>query len=103
MKNLRSQTTPEILAELGKRMRRTRLRENLGQAALATAAGLGERTLRKLEQGGDVQLSTLIDLLRALNRLDALEGFLPDPGISPMELLERAGKQRRRREYGRIP
>lgn len=96
MKNLRTRTTPEILEELGRRLRRTRLRANLGQAALAKTAGLGERTLRKFEQGGDVQLSTLIDLLRALNRLEALEDFLPDPGISPMELLDRAGKQRRR-------
>ncbi len=89
-------TTEEILAELGGRLRRTRLRENLGQVALAKASGLAERTLRKFEQGDDVQLSTLIDLLRALHRLDALESFLPDPGVSPMELLGRAGKQRQR-------
>ena len=94
-------TTSEILAELGSRVRKTRLRENLGQAALAETAGLGERTLRKLEQGGDVQLSTLIDLLRALNRLDALEEFLPDPGVSPMELLRQAGKQRKRASKSR--
>ena len=101
MKTLRSMTTEEILSELGRRVRRTRLRENLGQAALAEGAGLGERTLRKFEQGSDVQLSTLIDLLRALHRLDALENFLPDPGISPMELLGRAGKQRQRASKNR--
>jgi len=89
-------TTDEILAELGQRLRRTRLRENMGQFALAEVSGVGERTLRKLEKGDNVRLSTLIDLLRALNRLDALENFLPDPGVSPMELLGRAGKQRQR-------
>jgi transcriptional regulator with XRE-family HTH domain len=96
MTSLRSLTTPEILLELGQRVRRTRLLENLSQAALAEEAGLGERTLRKLEQGDGVQLSTLIDLLRALHKLDALDSFLPDPGVSPMELLERAGRQRQR-------
>jgi transcriptional regulator with XRE-family HTH domain len=101
MTSLRSLTTPEILLELGQRVRRTRLLENLSQAELAEEAGLGERTLRKLEQGDGVQLSTLIDLLRALHKLDALDSFLPDPGVSPMELLERAGRQRQRASKSR--
>jgi transcriptional regulator with XRE-family HTH domain len=101
MTSLRSLTTPEILLELGQRVRRTRLLENLSQAELAEEAGLGERTLRKLEQGDGVQLSTLIDLLRALHKLDALDNFLPDPGVSPMELLERAGRQRQRASKSR--
>ena len=94
-------TTVEILSELGRRARKARLRLDLGQAALAEEAGLGERTLRKFEQGGDVQLSTLIDLLRALKQLEALDNFLPDPGVSPMELLQRAGKPRQRASKNR--
>ncbi len=101
MNRIRSKTTDEILVELGQRLRRARLRENLSQARLVQEAGIGESTLRKLEQGGDVQLSTLIDLLRALNRLDALEDFLPDPGVSPMELLRHAGKERQRASKNR--
>jgi putative transcriptional regulator len=100
MKSFQAATTEEILVELGQRLRRARLRNNRGQAPLAREAGVGERTLRKLELGGDVQLSTLVNILRALKSLDALEVFLPDPGISPMELLKSAGKERRRASKG---
>jgi hypothetical protein len=49
-----------------------------------------------VEQGEDVQLSTVIRMLRSLGRLDALDAFLPAPGVSPMELLRTGGRQRRR-------
>ena len=42
---------PEILAELGRRIRRYRLQQNLSQADLARDAGLGTRTIRNVESG----------------------------------------------------
>ncbi len=87
---------PEILAELGRRLRRYRLQQNLSQADLARDAGVGTRTVRNVEQGGDTQLGTLLRILRALGRLDALDAFLPRPGVSPMELLRAGGRERRR-------
>ncbi len=87
---------PEILAELGRRLRRYRLQQNLTQADLARAAGVGTRTLRNVESGGDTQLLTLLRILRALGRLDALDAFLPRPGVSPMELLRAGGRERHR-------
>ncbi len=87
---------PEILAELGRRLRRYRLQQNLTQADLARDAGVGIRTLRNVEQGGDTQLVTLLRILRALGRLDALDAFLPRPGVSPMELLRAGGHERER-------
>ena len=96
MANLHSLTDAEVLAELGRRVRRRRLREDVPQAELAAAAGIGERTLRSLESGGDVQVSTLVRVLRALRRLDALDAVLPEPGASPMELLRSKGRERKR-------
>ena len=87
---------PEILAELGRRLRRYRLQQNLTQAAVANAAGVGTRTVRNVESGGDTQLSTLLRILRALGRLDALDAFLPKPEASPMELLRAGGRERQR-------
>ena len=87
---------PEILAELGHRLRRYRLQQNVTQAALARDAGVGTRTIRNVERGGDMQLSTVLRSLRALGRLDALDAFLPRPGVSPMELLRSGGRERRR-------
>ncbi len=89
-------TEPEILAELGRRLRRYRLQQNLTQAAVARAAGVGTRTIRNVERGRDAQMSTVIAVLRVLGRLDALDAFLPRPGISPMELLDTGGRERQR-------
>ena len=68
----------------------------LTQAAVARAAGIGTRTVRNVEGGNDTQLSTLLRILRALGRLDALDAFLPRPGVSPMELLRTGGRERQR-------
>lgn len=87
---------PEILAKLGRRLRRYRLQQNLTQADLAREAGVGTRTVRNLESGGDTQLATLLRILRALGRLDALDAFLPRPGVSPMDLLRSGGQERQR-------
>lgn len=87
---------PEILEELGARLRRYRLQQDITQADVAARAGISTRTLRSLEQGDDVQLTTLLRVLRALGRLDALDTFLPAPRVSPMELLQNRMKQRRR-------
>ncbi len=87
---------PEILAELGRRLRRYRLQQNLTQADLARAAGVAARTVRNVESGVDTQLLTFLRILRALGRLDALDAFLPRPGVSPMELLRAGGRERRR-------
>ena len=96
MSAFHSKTTTEILAELGRRVRSARLRQNVSQGALARDAGISERTLRSLERGGDVQLATLLRVLRALGHVDAMDAVLPDPGVSPMELLRTAGRGRRR-------
>jgi hypothetical protein len=49
------------------------------------------------------RLETLVKLLRALDRLESLDAFLPAPGLSPLQLLELRGKQRRRASRPRTP
>ena len=94
-------TDPEILTEIGRRLRRYRLQQNLTQADLARAAGVGTRTIHNVERGQDTQLSTVIGILRVLGRLDALDASLPRPGVSPMELLEAGGRERQRASASR--
>jgi len=89
-------TDSELVAEIGDRIRRYRLQQNLMQENLARKAGVSLRTVRNLEGGADVRLSTVIAILRALGRTDAVDAFLPRPRVSPMELLESGGKERRR-------
>jgi len=89
-------TDDEVLAELGGRLRRYRLQGNIRQAELARIAGISLRTLGNIERGKDVQLGTVIRILRALGRLDSLDAFLPEAGVSPMELLRSHGRSRQR-------
>ena len=89
-------TDSDVLREIGRRLRGYRLQRNLTAEHVATQAGIQLRTLLSAERGANPRLATLIKVLRALDRLEALEAFLPDPGLSPMALLKLKGKQRRR-------
>lgn len=78
----------EIEKELGKRIKARRIDRQLSQADVAEHSGLSRRTITSIENGGGSTLSTLIAVLRALNSLETLDGFLPDPGPSPMDAIK---------------
>lgn len=85
-----------ILETIGSRLRQARLNQDLTQAALATRAGLQRRTISKVENGDDFTMGTLLRVLRGLNQLQNLDAFLPDPGVSPIDLARNQGKPRQR-------
>jgi len=91
----------ELLRELGARVQALRLERNLSQDQVAEAAGLGRATVVRLEGGQGTTLLNFVQVLRVLGALEELENFLPAPGVSPLELLERKGKRRRRASPGR--
>lgn len=88
-------TTDATVAELGRRFERARLQQNLTQAELARAAGVGEATLRRFESGRSIQLTTLVKLLRTMGLLDGLEAVLPEESVDPIAELERRRGRRR--------
>ena len=81
---------------LGSRVQRERLNRNLTQAELSERAGIGARTVRYLEAGRQTTVETLIRVLRSLDKLDALDAFLPEPGLSPLQLAKLKGRERQR-------
>jgi transcriptional regulator with XRE-family HTH domain len=85
-----------VLAELGRRLARRRLDAGLTQADAAERAGIGKRTLERIEGGHDTQVGTLLRLLAALDLMDGVERLVPEIGLRPMELLKLKGKQRQR-------
>ena len=91
---------PEIQQELGRRLRRYRLQQDLSQDHVAERSTISTRTLRNLEQGQDVNLSTLLRVLQTLGRLDAVDAFLPPPKVSPLEYLNAGSKERKRASKG---
>ena len=93
----------QVLAkELGRRIRALRLAANWTQSMLAAKAGLSTPSLSHLEDGKGAQLSTLLRVLRALNRLDDLELAFPEPRPSPLTLLKLQGKTRLRASSKRV-
>lgn len=91
-----------IREEIGDRVRRERLNQNITQEALANAAGLSRRVVLDLEAGKGCSLRSFIEILRALRKLDQLNALLPDPGISPLQLARLQGKKRQRASGRRI-
>ena len=95
-------TTKEILREIGARLRGLRLRRSVTQAKLAETAGVGHATIRRAEAGENIRLETVVKILRALGRVEALDSFLPEPLMSPIRLAEQRERkrQRARRDVG---
>jgi transcriptional regulator with XRE-family HTH domain len=91
------------MALIGERIQRERLNQNLTQAGLAERAGIGVRTVRSLEAGQMPTVETLIRALRGLGKLGALDGLLPEPGLSPLQLARLQGRGRQRASRRRRP
>ncbi len=85
-----------IVKEMGRRVKRKRLESNLTQQEVADLAGINRTTMSDLERGKPFGILTLIQVLRALQALETVDAFLPDPGISPLQLARMRGKERQR-------
>lgn len=95
--DFRFMTPEEVVAEVGRRIRAYRLQSNLDQRAVAERAGVARRTLQGLEQGSGSTVETLARVLKALDRVQSLEAFLPEPSVSPIALFE--GPRERQRAF----
>ncbi|MCY3942016.1 MAG: helix-turn-helix transcriptional regulator [Gammaproteobacteria bacterium] len=89
-------TAPRVSAEIGRRLTQLRLARNVTQKTLAREAGIGLRTLRRLEAGQPTSLDSFLRTALALGLGDALLVALPSHGIRPIERVERRGAERRR-------
>ncbi|MDP4610061.1 MAG: helix-turn-helix domain-containing protein [Opitutales bacterium] len=90
-------TDETIIRELGERLARMRLDRDLTQAELANQAGVGLRTVQRLEKGTAApQLTMFIRILRALDIVEHFDLLVPEPIPSPMQQLKMRGKLRKR-------
>lgn len=90
-------TSRSLRAELGGRLARQRLARNVTQEALAAAAGIGLRTLRRVEAGEPSSLDSVLRIASALGLAGALVGAIPEQQqILPIERVESRGRERRR-------
>ena len=97
-----SDLTDAVISQmLGERIARRRIEAGLTQAELAVRAGIGKRTLERIEAGRGAELVSLIRVLRPLGAVEGFEGLLPELPPSPIAQLELRGKQRRRVSHPR--
>jgi len=94
--NFNTATNDQVLFEITKRVKQRRLNLNITQQALANSAGLHVQTIKNFESGKSAKLITFIQILRVFDDLDSLNLLLPEPGISPIEMLKLRGKERER-------
>lgn len=95
MKYTKSDSPEYIATMLGERLKRLRLNKDMTQVEISEKAWVSRRTVLNAEKG-DVRLSDLIAILRALDMLDNLNSFLPEVPFSPIQLLKLHGKIRKR-------
>lgn len=93
--NYESMSNTAIANELGNRLERLRLEQNISQQALAEEIGITPKSYRQLVAGGG-KLENMIAALRALNALGHLDNFLPETPPSPLEQLKLRGRKRQR-------
>lgn len=92
--DLRQLSNEHVRRELGMRVRKIRKSRRLNQAQVAELAGLSRPTVSTFERGNDVSLDSFLSILRALDLLDALDGAISEPGVSPIaELNNSPGTQ----------
>ena len=94
-------TDSAVLRSLGQRIEHHRLEANLTQAELAEQAGIGKRTLERIETGHGTELVTLIRILRVLRLLEGLDLLIPEVPPSPIAQLKWRGQQRQRVTHAR--
>jgi transcriptional regulator with XRE-family HTH domain len=89
-------TDEAVLAELGRRLAQLRIDRNITQAELARKAGVGKRTLERLEAGETTQTRTLFRLLRELDLFEKLELVFPEVQMRPRDVVQKRNEVRKR-------
>ena len=90
-------TVRELADELGRRLAKIRLSRNVTQADLAASAGIGVRTLRRIEAGHSSTLDSFLRVAQVLELDGHLLTAIPSHDIRPIERVDsRRGTERQR-------
>jgi len=87
---------PAIVNEICHNLKQIRLNKNISQAELANLSGLNRVTISRMEAGRSATLLTIIQVLRALDKLVILNAFNTEPEVSPIQLLKQKESQRQK-------
>lgn len=89
-------TDAAIIKQIGQFIKKNRISKNRTQAQVAKAAGMNRWTISQIENGEAIALSSLIQILRALDLLYVMDSFTTQNQISPLQALKLQSKERQR-------
>jgi len=94
-----------IVRQIGNYIKQVRLQQRKTQAQLAKIAGLNRWTISQIENGDSITLTSLLQILRALDSLYVLDAFEVSDEISPLEYakLKKHKKERVRNNPAKTP
>lgn len=94
-----------IVEQIGRYIKHERQQQQRTQAQLSEMAGLNRWTISQVENGESISLTSLLQILRALDRLHVLEAFEYSEEISPLAYakLKKQQRQRVRNTKGQEP
>ena len=101
MKLTARSSNEEFLRELGKRIREVRIGLDMTQNDAAKKAGVTAKTISRIENGEDLAVSTMLNVLRALGMVQNIDALVPEPTARPSVLIANdKEKQRVRKKAG---
>jgi transcriptional regulator with XRE-family HTH domain len=89
-------TDEAIIGQIGQFVKKNRISKNRTQTQVAEAAGMNRWTISQIENGEAIALTSLIQILRALDSLYALDSFKIQNQISPLQAVKLQPKERQR-------
>ena len=89
-------TSQWVMKEVGLCLAKIRLSRNITQDSLAQSAGIGLRTLRRLEHGESSTFDSFLRVVIVLGYTDDLLSIFPVHDVRPIERMEAKQKERKR-------
>lgn len=94
-------TPNELAIALGENIKALRLQKNLDRQTLCAQAGISENALRHLEGGKGATVTTLIRVVKALDKESWISAIAPQVSIHPLHMIraKRPRQRARRRSH----
>ncbi len=91
-----SMSDDAILQRLGTQLKQMRLNKDCTQQQLSELSGVSRSTISEMENGNMGTVLSLIQVLRALEKIQILNAFITEAPISPLQIAKLKGKERQR-------
>ncbi len=95
MKLYGTENNEYIMKELGKRIQDVRIAMSITQKTLAVRAGVSPSTMERIENGENVKVENVLNVMRALSLLQNVNILIPEQEIVPTILIEHRIRRKR--------